>query len=126
MSSNTVACEWAIVNKPEIKRTLGVIEDFWSKKMKDEGVSFKGIVSDQEYNERVEVYTDQCPIYIKNAVKKDTPVILNWIAVKEPHTLHYNFENFATLLPDRDDLQIDDKVDEGRWFGWIDIRYSGV
>ncbi|KAI6183208.1 hypothetical protein M3Y97_00464000 [Aphelenchoides bicaudatus] len=98
--SNVIACRWAIVSKPEISSSLGMIKGFGFERDLDGGVRYSGQVFDQEYGGvNMEVPDDLWSYDITENPRLTTATVLVWADVQDPHTNYEKGNGLPHLLP---------------------------
>jgi hypothetical protein len=125
LCATTQATEWAVVRKPQIEPALGRVLEFWTTRERDGTSRFSGKVYDEENVVTAYVPDDHFPTYIKKPLEVDSPLLIKWIRIEEPHTIYCssNYLKFALPVYASSYLKVSDSSDE-YWLGWVDTRMN--
>ncbi|CAD5229758.1 unnamed protein product [Bursaphelenchus okinawaensis] len=120
-----IACEWAVVHKPKIVRTLGmVLEDYtWENK---NGLVLAGLVQDSKFNNKVMVCHERWPVpQMKKIPEFGRAVVINYVELNEPHTV-YQCRDKGLLMPDyMSGVSVNANYHgESHHFVWIDLTFE--
>ncbi|CAD5229752.1 unnamed protein product [Bursaphelenchus okinawaensis] len=121
------ALEWAVVHKPKIIRSIGMLLEDQSYEKKGKR-HLEGIVQDFEYNERLVACHEKWPVPEMKALPiAPCPLIINWIEVwlnmiNETVIIHRSQQRHI-VLPDYIHyyLRTNQPVDKTYVFGWVDL-----
>ncbi|CAD5233475.1 unnamed protein product [Bursaphelenchus xylophilus] len=116
------ACEWAVISRPAIVRTLGIVQEDISYE-KNRGFQLAATVMDCEYNEKFVACQEKWPIpQLKKVPEVGSPVIINYVEVREPHIF---FECKDKVIPLPPYMCMEFRNKDVLWdnyvFGWLDI-----
>ncbi|CAD5229744.1 unnamed protein product [Bursaphelenchus okinawaensis] len=115
------ACEWAVVSKPRIVRSLGMlIED---KSYSKEFYFPRGIVRDFEHNQELFAAPEKWPIHqVKELPPVNTTVVINYVEITTPHVIHDSRDK-DILMPDymRNYISRTYSKVHSFVFGWLDL-----
>ncbi|CAD5229756.1 unnamed protein product [Bursaphelenchus okinawaensis] len=115
------AAEWAVIHKPKITRTLGMVTEDMSLENKA-GTILNGLVRDYEFNEELMVCHEKWPIpQIKKVPEYGRTVVINYVEIDEPHSV-YQCRDKGLLMPaymgGYNDANYHDNT---QFFAWIDL-----
>ncbi|CAD5233472.1 unnamed protein product [Bursaphelenchus xylophilus] len=116
------AWEWAVVSKPNIVRSLGIIKEDHSYET-EEFRHLRAVIQDCEYGEELFACPEKWPLPdIREVPPPGTAVAINYVEITEPHTLFHSRDKIL-LFPNYmvEYAKTTDILDKTYLFGWIDL-----
>ncbi|CAD5233474.1 unnamed protein product [Bursaphelenchus xylophilus] len=116
------AFEWAVISKPKIIRSLGMVFEDNSFEKKG-GLFLGGMVKDVEYDEQYFASPEKWPIpEMKKIPAPGSPVIINYVEITDPYVT-FECKDKLILLPPymRDEMDTGPRIEQGYLFAWLDL-----